>query len=631
MNESPKSPEIANLLIAGIAGIVVGAVVARALVSDVPERDTASSEPVAVQALSDHSKQTPKYLERREALGTSPTQPRRAVEDELEQGKPLPDATTGEISAKLRTAIHARRWLRKLRTEFHQRIGEGTLISEGKLTQTGQALLIWFRSLEELAIEPKPYDVEGFEAVLAAGEMPTEEMEARYGRMVTRLLLDSRFLKRVAPFRSPTHITRLMKKKGVRSRVLNMLVALVQATDDEQRQKILYAKHPNFRPMLAILKRYREMAKEAKCKKLPSRNILAKSPSKYIKLVQERLSCEGYYDGPIDGQWNEGTKKGVSDYELTHDLEPKGYVTPKTVKSMNVPLAHRVAKIALAVQRFRESRVEDFEENAFLYVNLPLFRLRMFENGKMLREHRVIVGTNRLDDNKITLRQGHLNRTKLFGTDLYQIIINPDWILPERISKGELGKKLKENPNYLQEQRIKKVTLKDGTEILVQRRGRKNPLGKVKFMLKRSNAIYIHDTDKRWLFREHRRDFSHGCIRLDKAMDFAEWLLLRDGNPKAKVERWMNLLSTQEGIYLKNKLQMVTEYVTVDILSDGKPIFLSDIYGYDRAAKRGKYPPRETVRWGADILRPRWVPFTPIETVNEWRAAGKPAPADLRP
>jgi len=208
--------------------------------------------------------------------------------------------------------------------------------------------------------------------------------------------------------------------------------------------------------------------------------------------------------------------------------------------------------------------------------------------------------------------------------------VNPTWILPKRVEVGELKSSLEKDPGYLDKQNIKKVKLSSGTEVFIQGAGDGNVLGKVKFLLEASNAIYLHDTDKRYLFKNQRRDFSHGCIRVDGAIDFARWLLGRAGFSEEEVDRAFRQEVTQRGFELKRPIPLVTEYMTVDLIDEARPVFYGDIYGYDAAFFERRLPAKETERWGSPRLRPRWVPLVDEAVVKEWRAAGKPAPRDYK-
>jgi murein L,D-transpeptidase YcbB/YkuD len=293
-------------------------------------------------------------------------------------------------------------------------------------------------------------------------------------------------------------------------------------------------------------------------------------------------------------------------------------------------MTRRSEQIGLTLQRMRETPLDGLGE-FFIRVNIPSYVLQVFEHGKVIRRQRVIVGANKLDDNKFKLLQGHLNRTPMMTTQLYRIEINPDWILPERITKGELIGAVKKDAKYLEKNRIRQTTLANGDVVYYQSAGRQNVLGKVKFLLTESKAIFLHDTRDRNLFRNRRRDFSHGCIRVQEATEFAKYLLVRDGHDGADIDRSLAAHSTQRGITLHDPIPLIIVYQTVELSQEGLPVFLSDVYRYDTAYSDGDLPPMQSTRWGHSLLRPHWVPKVPKETVAAWRAAGKPAPRDLKP
>lgn len=442
------------------------------------------------------------------------------------------------------------------------------------------------------------------------------------------LALDFRFVKAAGPQHLRTRDTAVDRDaKPLRQ----LLGAIVDAETPEAGLGLLMPLHPQYEAMRGILARYKGFLDAGGCEELPKGwRFRVGSKGKEVKKLQARLRCEGYYDGPDDGILEGPTADALMQYQREHDLEAEGIVGEETIKSMNVPLARRIAQVELSLQRMRESHRERLTSN-FIRVNLPAFMLTVYEDYKPIRQQRVIVGTNRLDDDKVKLIQGHINRTKLFGTNLYEVIVNPTWILPKRVEEGELKTSLEKDPEYLDKQNIKKVKLSSGTEVFIQGSGDGNVLGKVKFLLEESNAIYLHDTDKRHLFKKRRRDFSHGCMRVHEAIDFAKWLLQRAGYEENDIARSFRHDTLQRGFKLKEPIPLVTEYMTVDLLDDTHPIFYADIYGYDDDAIDGRLPVKETERWGSPILRPRWVPLVERSVVDGWRAAGKPAPRDHKP
>ncbi len=594
------------------------------------------------------------------------------------------NAVDKATEAALDTVFAKQKIARKFAREFYASFGVGRFVSAGALTPLGQGVVAMVGELEAHAIDPAGYQREALAAVvanlgrdgssgtvsgsvsilrgllaaptfdsaearervsamrelpapsaigaiaasLAGGTGPTAAdtlPDAHVFKSFLELALDFRFIRKAGP-------TSLRTREAVFERerkALKDFMADIVSRPGGEGVKLLIPPHPQYTSMLGFYATYRELAVKGGCEKVATGwRFRPGSKGEEVKKLQARLACQGFYSGEIDGKFEGATVEAVKSFQRHHDIPDEGNVLEETIKSLNVSIDYRVKQMALALQRMREGRFERMGE-FFIRVNIPSFLLKVFENGQLIREHRVIVGTNRLDDDKVTLVQGHINRTKLLATRLYEVIVNPTWILPKRVEEGELQSSLEKDADYLAKSNIKKVKLGSGTEVFVQGSGSGNVLGKVKFLLEESNAIYLHDTDKRQLFKKQRRDFSHGCMRVHEAIEFGKWLLAHDGWPTDEIEKAFGARSLQRGFKLKKPVHTVTEYITVDVSAEGKPVFFTDIYGYDSAYFNDKLPAFERTRWGSDRLRPRWVPLVESKQVDEWRAKGKPAPRNL--
>lgn len=455
-------------------------------------------------------------------------------------------------------------------------------------------------------------------------------LRVRLARELLRLVLDFRFQKKAGP----TQVTKSVPKLTNihRADIVDIMRRITRSPTPLAEMARLEPKDPSYRDLVKAHTRYLALADDGGCGRLPAAWKFTKGVKggPEVTKLQKRLACEGWLKSEPNGKYDTETKDAVKLYQRHHEYEPDGWVSEGMIRSLNVSMKRRAEQIALTLQRKRERPLDHMGE-FFIRVNIPAFEVQVIENGEVIKRHRAIVGANKLDDNKVKLVQGHINRTHLFTTNLYKIDINPDWTLPERMAKGEIVGALKKNPNYLKQNRIRRTTIANGREVYVQAPGEGNLLGKVKFLLEESNAIFLHDTNDRWLFRKNRRDFSHGCIRVDKAPEFAKWLLVRDGWDPTDIDRSLDAESTQRGITLNTPIKLITVYETVELGEEGLPIFLSDVYDYDEAYEKGELPAKETIRWGHSKLRPRWVPKVDKDIVEGWRRAGKPAPRDLKP
>ena len=557
---------------------------------------------------------------------TTKNQPELATKSLQAQSTPKPPRQ--QMTTILRDAVAADRWLRELRLDIHRQLGANALVTPKGLSQAGKAILQRVRELEDHAVDPTPYNVASLEdrATRYDTEDARASLEAHLGRALTRLVLQWRILRTAGPYKLVSE-AKAGKDKKLRSRLVKVAAEFGQATSVAEALAVLDPPHPFYNGLIDAYVRYRKLAESGGCKKLPDRRLSRFSKGKHVRNLEIRMACEGYFDGVPDGIYDEDLIEAVKTYQRHHELDQDGAIGSESVRSLNVSMKRRAAQLRLAVHRVRESRVRKMQDY-YLVVNIPAYELRAVEDGKIIRRNKVIVGTNRLDDDKVALIQGHLNRTKLFTSRLYQVVINPSWILPERIAKGELKSSLANDPDYLQKAGIKEKTLGNGTKVFVQAGGAGNVLGKVKFLLEKSNAIYLHDTDKKHMFNHHRRDFSHGCMRVHRAVDFAKWLLEKDGWNMKEVKRSLGAEYAQRGMDLRNPPSFMTEYITVDISAEGQPRFLTDVYKYDKAYADGDLPPKSRTRWGASRLRPHWVPRVPGTLVKEWKAKGKAAPRD---
>jgi murein L,D-transpeptidase YcbB/YkuD len=175
----------------------------------------------------------------------------------------------------------------------------------------------------------------------------------------------------------------------------------------------------------------------------------------------------------------------------------------------------------------------------------------------------------------------------------------PYWNVPYSIVKDEILPKLSENPQYLDKENMELVTgfandakaveftpdsmalLRQGALKIRQRPGRKNALGKVKFMFPNKEDVYLHDTPANALFSRSRRDFSHGCVRVENPEGLAGFALKdQAGWSKETINLAMKTPKTQR-VILKHPIPVLFFYTTSFIDENGSLTFYPDIYGHD--------------------------------------------------
>ncbi|WP_332877112.1 L,D-transpeptidase family protein [Massilia sp. S19_KUP03_FR1] len=277
----------------------------------------------------------------------------------------------------------------------------------------------------------------------------------------------------------------------------------------------------------------------------------------------------------------------VTRFQERHGLPADGKLGRQTVAALNVPLAARVRQIELSLERLRW--LPDLSGAPFIAINLPSFRLWAFTNvdAAPLLASRVIVG------------KSVRTQTPLFTGTLRYIEFNPYWNVPPSILRSEILPALLRDPNYLVKndmevagsgaQKVDAATLaalRAGTLRVRQRPGPRNALGNIEFGLPNAMNIYLHSTPARTLFARARRDFSHGCIRVEDTEALANFVLGgQQGWTSAAVAAAL-APGQSRTVALKATMPVIIFYTTAMVDHDGQAMFPDDVYGFDAALER---------------------------------------------
>ncbi|HKI04006.1 MAG TPA: L,D-transpeptidase family protein [Thermoanaerobaculia bacterium] len=272
---------------------------------------------------------------------------------------------------------------------------------------------------------------------------------------------------------------------------------------------------------------------------------------------------------PSSDVFDEAVTAAVSRFQRRHGLEVTGKVDKDTLAELNVPAQDRLRQIQANMERWRW--LPTSLGDRYILVNVPEFRLDVVEAGKPVYTMRVVVGKDQ-------------SRTPAFSDKMTFIELNPTWTLPDSITQKEILPKLAADPGYLERHNME--VLPGSKYRLRQRAGKDNPLGQIKFMFPNEFDIYLHDTPADHLFDRAERDFSHGCIRLEKPIELAALLL--KGDPKWTQESIQAAIASgeHETITLANPLPVHILYWTAWVEPDGMVAFRKDIYGHDDELER---------------------------------------------
>ena len=281
--------------------------------------------------------------------------------------------------------------------------------------------------------------------------------------------------------------------------------------------------------------------------------------------------------------YNSDLSDAVKRYQHRHGLTEDGKLTPQTIKSLNVPMTARVAQLQDSLERWRW--LPEPYLHARLMVNLPEFVLRGYDpDHKLDFTMRVVVG-------KV---MGE-HETPVFTHMMKYLVFRPYWNVPVDIARNELVPHIASSHGYLASKNFEVTDAKgavltdytakqvaQGSVMVREKPGPKNSLGLVKFIFPNQYDIYLHSTPAVSL-EQTRRDFSHGCIRVQDPVDLAVWVLKGQGGDwdLDKVQDAMNHGPDNRTVNLKTPLPIVIFYLTARVDEDGKTDFFDDIYGYD--------------------------------------------------
>lgn len=296
---------------------------------------------------------------------------------------------------------------------------------------------------------------------------------------------------------------------------------------------------------------------------------------------------------PATDHYDSTLADGVRHFQQRHGLAPDGVLGRATVAELTTPLPQRVRQIELAMERLRW--LAPLGERRFVAINIPMFRLWAWDPAAP--------GTAPLAMNVIVGKS--LNtQTPVLQQDMRYLIFRPYWNVPRSILLKELLPQIRRNPATLQREDLEIVRgggddatpvpasadnlalLQQGALRLRQRPGARNSLGLVKFVFPNDADVYLHGTPAQALFARPRRDFSHGCVRVEDPVALAQWVLAdapaeSGAWTRERIEAAMAAERSQR-VTLARAIPVLLFYTTAVVLPDDGLHFAADIYGHDR-------------------------------------------------
>ncbi len=360
------------------------------------------------------------------------------------------------------------------------------------------------------------------------------------------------------------------------------LVAILNANKKSgQFRKTVEAFEPQRREYQAVKKYmndYRFAMKDEHWEHLPDRKTDSVG---FFAGVRTRLKQAGDWDSTVVGSDSLKQVAALKKFQKRNYLEQDGKIGRNTILAINMTTEDWYMQMAMNLERWRWEPAK-FEKR-HLIVNLPAFIMTVWEEDNIVMQSRIVCGAVK-------------TQTPELDSKMYQIVLYPYWNVPYSIAWKEILPHVKRDTAYLRKNRYEVL---DRNNAIVdpntvnwkkygkgnlpykfrQMTGNDNALGVMKFEFHNVHAVYMHDTNSKRYFKTETRAYSHGCMRLEKYMDLAHFLLRDDSvkYPKDTFDIWVKQ-DTQRKINLRKPLPIHVRYFTCEVDTNSKVEVHSDIY-----------------------------------------------------
>jgi murein L,D-transpeptidase YcbB/YkuD len=465
------------------------------------------------------------------------------------------------------------------------------------LTKADDGSIAFSPNAEKIIEVFKDSELEGFRPsdyltadldVAAAGTDPAKlaALETAFSSAAIRYAQDA-FGGRIAP--TAVNDTWTITPKRINE--AEMLVKLADSTEPDKLLLALSPTQPEFLGLKAALAKFYDGAVMDAAITIPEGKLLKPGmQDERVTLLRQRLDVPepdipetAGATAAVDLNYDEPLVAAVEAYQESLGLNGDGVIGPATIAALNGGSATTKEDIVANMERWRwePNDYGDFQ----VTVNIPEFRLWIMNKDQVHYTTRVVVGRPQ-------------NQTALFNDEIEHIVVNPYWNVPASIATNEIKPHLLANPGYLASQNMEMLSggkvinasAIDWTQTNInkfhirQKPGGGNALGRVKFLFPNQHDIYLHDTPSKSLFSRSFRAYSHGCVRVENPMDFADALLKLEPNLNAETleaafgdtERWFNL---------KTKVPVHISYFTLRVDADGTIRSYGDVYGMNQRLK----------------------------------------------
>jgi L,D-transpeptidase YcbB len=473
-------------------------------------------------------------------------------------------------------------------------------VQNGRVRPQGLAVIALLQNANAKGLDPEDYDGSRWQGRLLKldqkelGQKPSEQDLVSFDTALT--VSTMRYIRsihcgRVNPkefkFELDTEGKQLPLAEFIQNQVVN-------ASDPAAEIQKLEPPFLGYRKLLELLPVYEGYANQAEGEKLPAVARTVRPGQSYAGVVRLGRFLQIIGDIPASAQLNPNATiydgalvEGVKHYQDRHGETPTGNLDARTINELNTPPAARIRQIKLTLERWRW--IPHSFPQPPVVVNLPEYRVRaMNTDGTVAFYKNVIIGK----------AYGH--KSPVFEKEIQYVVFRPYWNVTPSIQRNEIVPHIQKDPSYIAKHNFEVVTPQGevvtddqvspevlegirSLHLLVrQKPGDTNSLGLVKIIFPNPDNVYLHGTDAPELFSPDIRDFSHGCIRVEKPADLVAWVLRNNpGWDLERVKATMNGEKNNLQVNLVTRIPVLIVYGTATVNEENQIRFFDDIYGYD--------------------------------------------------
>ncbi len=344
--------------------------------------------------------------------------------------------------------------------------------------------------------------------------------------------------------------------------------------------------NPQVRKIYAALPRYERLAMQPWHAIDYNKAIRPGKQSATLPAIKQRL----YLLGDLSErnvnkstQYSPTIVAAVKRFQARHRIETTGVIGKQTIAALNVTPHQRLGQLVDSMKRW--AQLPSTANDQYIQVNVPSYQLNVIKDNHSVLAMRVVVGQRNW-------------QTPELSSTIKTVVVNPAWNVPRNITEREIVHEMAKDPNYLKENDLtvykdwNKDTIidpqhidwhaytgkKDLPYLLSQNPGEKNALGMVKFIFPNEHDVYLHDTQAKSLFSRDRRDFSHGCIRLEKPLVLYQYLLAQNSESSQQKAAAAMQSGKTKHLRLKKAMPIYLTYITAWVDNNGNVEFANDIY-----------------------------------------------------